>query len=381
MPSLPKKTQEAIFKAASEAYQLELIVSPETPNTVVIKGIYVLVEEAKLYLRDFFAGSCTADIKLLPKHVMLIGAKVRENFKRLIDKYGVDFALNLHTNSLEVSGETGKVYQAKADAMKFLETFFASEVHVFEASSSSCLRDLLSYNLVGDVAHIGAAVYPFRAMNRFFILSESPAGLVAAKAVLQNKQQQWSELNESVDFEEFMYPMIIGKNGAAISALCKETHVSIEINRANLKLEIKGASKQVVQDAKAVISRRVEKMRAEHWEMTISQELIGFIIGKQGVTINKIRAESGANVDFDAKLYVLKVTGAQEKVEAAKEMILDIVAAEEKNKAQTRYVSIPAAAIPCVIGTKGATSRGIQDESGARLDVDRVLNRCVLKGR
>lgn len=156
--------------------------------------------------------------------------------------------------------------------------------------------------------------------------------------------------------------------------------MSIEINRVTLKLEIKGATKQIVQDAKDTITKRIEKLRSEHWEVPVSGDMIGLIIGKQGATINKIRAESGANVDFDAKLYVLRVSGGEDKVADARAMIEEIIAAEEKNKASTRYVSIPAAAIPCVIGTKGNTSREIQNVSGARLDVDRVNLRCVLKG-
>ena len=62
-------------------------------------------------------------------------------------------------------------------------------------------------------------------------------------------------------------------------------------------------------------------------------------------------------------------------------MVQEIISAEEKNRASVVYVAIPQAAIPAVIGTKGNTSKNIQSVSGARLDIDRTTNRCVLKGR
>jgi hypothetical protein len=63
----------------------------------------------------------------------------------------------------------------------------------------------------------------------------------------------------------------------------------------------------VVAAAKVTLAEKIEKLRKQHWELAIDAELVGIVIGKQGVVINKIRQDSGAHIEIDPTTKILKV--------------------------------------------------------------------------
>ena len=73
--------------------------------------------------------------------------------------------------------------------------------------------------------------------------------------------------------------------------------------------------------------------------------------------------------------------GAEDKVLAAKTAILELLSSTEARQAGNTVVSIIPAAIPVIIGAKGATIRELQEKTGVRFDFDRVASKCALKGR
>jgi polyribonucleotide nucleotidyltransferase len=102
----------------------------------------------------------------------------------------------------------------------------------------------------------------------------------------------------------------------------------------------------------------------------------GGLIGQGGATIRRIQDETGARVDVDADrdalVCTVTISGTPDSMEAARLMVESLV-------------NPPSVAIECdqrrigdVIGPNGATITGIQDQTGARIDVDSNVNPCTI---
>lgn len=74
------------------------------------------------------------------------------------------------------------------------------------------------------------------------------------------------------------------------------------------------------------------------------------------------------------------MSGEADEVAAVKARIEDFLITERRNSFVLE-VSVPSAAFPIVIGSKGATIRELQQNSGCRLDLDRNRLMAILKGR
>ena len=73
--------------------------------------------------------------------------------------------------------------------------------------------------------------------------------------------------------------------------------------------------------------------------------------------------------------------GAEDKVAAAKEAILELLTAAEAKQAGSKVLILPPNSIAIIIGSKGSTVRELQEKTGVRFDFDRVHNKCSLRGR
>ncbi len=105
--------------------------------------------------------------------------------------------------------------------------------------------------------------------------------------------------------------------------------------------------------------------------ITIPTENIRDVIGKGGETIRGIQDETGASIDIheDGTVYV---GGVGESVAAADKMLEVVPGPREDTRSSApkiQTITIPTENIRDVIGKGGETIRGIQDETGASIDI------------
>ncbi|XP_030043422.1 tudor and KH domain-containing protein [Microcaecilia unicolor] len=137
--------------------------------------------------------------------------------------------------------------------------------------------------------------------------------------------------------------LIIGRQGAIIKQLRKETGARIDVDdsenaRGDRVLLISGIPVQVCR-AKETIRRILSENMPVSEELLVPQRAVGRIIGRGGETIRVISKSSGAKVfcsrEPDDKLALTRtitVTGTQKEVEAAKQLIQEKVLEEEALK-------------------------------------------------
>jgi hypothetical protein len=173
--------------------------------------------------------------------------------------------------------------------------------------SSGCLRSVCSPACLGEVqAATGAQLFPNRPLSCVNVIG-APAAVEAAVAQLKARVAGWTEKRAFVPVEEFMLPRIVGKNGSIIAALEKQHDVKLAVNRSERRLEIEGRDREVVIAASRALTVVVEELRNEHWQTVVDAPLIGALLGKQGAHIKKLRAESLANFNMDARTNTLTV--------------------------------------------------------------------------
>lgn len=129
---------------------------------------------------------------------------------------------------------------------------------------------------------------------------------------------------------------------------------------------------------------RLQEMAGEHAgrsaEVSIGAWAIPALVGKKGVNIKKLRADTGAEIDIQrgGDRATVVITGATPEIVEAGRAAVDAVA--ERMGRFCEVVSVTSRGIGIVIGKGGSTVRRIQEETKASLDVVRDSNTVSIKG-
>lgn len=95
---------------------------------------------------------------------------------------------------------------------------------------------------------------------------------------------------------------------------------------------------------------------------------VGAVVGRGGSHINAIQAQSGAQVNIDDN--VCTVSGTTEQMAAAKELIAEYIEHNGPKPNATCTLTVGDEGKFIVLGPKGKTIRALQDDTGARLNLE-----------
>lgn len=300
--------------------------------------------------------------------------------KDIASKYQTEITSDNTNCSIRIKGEYSKLKETRKIVILALQTLFPSEYCSFPVPLYF-LQDLASHTLDETLVGTGAKFELDLPLGCVLIRAEpNTDAVMVALNLLKKKQLLWSDLHPVIPIEDYLLPSFVGKNGTTIVQMEKDLGVRIRVNRIEKRLEIENSdNKQIVSKAYEAVSSKVEKMRASHWEVTMTPEMLGAFIGKDGVNIKKYRADTNCNIDIDNKTEVLRVTGEPHCVADAKAKILEFIREEEKSNSLLE-VSVPPLSYPVIIGTKGSIAKEIQTKTGCRLELDRNRQIVILRG-
>lgn len=116
-------------------------------------------------------------------------------------------------------------------------------------------------------------------------------------------------------------------------------------------------------------------------EIKIPSSYTGYVIGRGGSTIRKLREDYSVKIYFDdgckdsKDTTLVEISGGPENVDRAEAAIKQLIHDKESQPEPIKIViPIPVEFIGRIIGKQGATIRQLQKESGAKLTVDRGEN-------
>eukprot|EP00428_Durinskia_dybowskii_P083445 CAMPEP_0170415774 /NCGR_PEP_ID=MMETSP0117_2-20130122/32790_1 /TAXON_ID=400756 /ORGANISM="Durinskia baltica, Strain CSIRO CS-38" /LENGTH=268 /DNA_ID=CAMNT_0010673771 /DNA_START=24 /DNA_END=831 /DNA_ORIENTATION=+ len=103
------------------------------------------------------------------------------------------------------------------------------------------------------------------------------------------------------------------------------------------------------------------------------------VIGIKGAQVNEIQTQTGTKIDVDFETDPCKcyVKGDPEAVMKAKKVLLTIAMQIEDDGSE--YIDLPKSTSGAVIGAQGQRIRDFQEQSGARIDVDKTGPRCRVR--
>ena len=368
---------KALADEVSSLYDTEAIVKD---NEITIKGTAYIAEEAKKYVQNKTANSLEYTIDLKSHQLSALRAITCErSFRGIADRNNISISIDEKSLSLNVKGAGPNVHNAKIEVIKLvLCSTFPTEFLIMEFELST-LKDIASPKMVMEIEEAtGAKLMVERSHACLFVMGDTNSVITAAQ-MIKDKKKIWEKLHAFFDIQEFMLSSIVGKQGTNIIALQKETETTINVNKKSMQLEVIASSADNMAKAKTLIQNKIDKLKKEHWEIELPIALLKLFIGKQGSNINKVRTETGASVEIVDKSCVVKVTGNESSVSAARETILKFLDIETEKNFQID-LPIPPDAIGLIVGSKGTKIKEIHDVSDAKIDIDKLKNILIIKG-
>ena len=195
--------------------------------------------------------------------------------------------------------------------------------------------------------------------------------LAALKAVLDSYKKV--EIKGTTD----ELGALVGKSGAVVQQLTKDTGAQMKIDRAAGCVLVSGESEKV-KAAVVRITAVLEKFRRENVVMEVNKEFIPSLIGKGGENIKKFREEAGVNIDLGARgTGTITLRGDEEKIKTAQEKLLEMA---DRYKKENVSVRIRPEAYSALIGKGGENIQKIQADTGTQIDVRRDQNLVFVRG-
>lgn len=343
---------------------------------IAIRGPQKIISEAKKYLTEQITDSATCTVELMDQQYLALAEEQELNFRQIRDVHGVGVTMDAEKQAIVITGRTASVMKAKSHVYRMLDFLFTAEFASLPMDSL-CLDEACTYVFSHDVfEQTGAKLSVDRPLQCVRIRGSADS-VAAALVLIRDAQTHWRKCFASIPIEENTVGML--KRGTVVAALEKDTESSITVDRYGSRVVVRAPNETAVQKAVAAIEDRLVRLQRENWEVVLDDRMFGPMIGKQGAHVTKLRTETGATIDMDARTRTVKVSGPEEKVALAKERILAFLKDMQKEAYSVR-LRVPANAFSAIVGTKGATINGIQSSSGVRIDLDRLESLAILRG-
>jgi hypothetical protein len=247
--SLTKQESDAILKLTSDIFGVEIVPAKATAansTAVDIKGAFAVVQESKAFLANRFSCIDQRRIPLLHKNSfdqllqgLTISKKDSISLKQIQSKYStveITFSDTTGGCSLEVKGPDDTVSQAFAELLHLVERVLRLEFVALRDFSVPFLLETINTQSLRELREKGVNVEFDRVLGHVYLAGPHEL-LPVARSLLTDKFAAWTSLNKSLDIEEFMVPLIVGKNGSNIGVWTEEAKVALQVNKRLLKLE------------------------------------------------------------------------------------------------------------------------------------------------
>lgn len=201
----------------------------------------------------------------------------------------------------------------------------------------------------------------------------------AAAITTEPTSQEDGEISTSIPAGDD--PLIfIGKGGATIQMLQDNTGAKFHLDRVTNQLTITGKEDAVERgllEARSILAGEAERKANETTEkVTWGGDAIKAVIGRGGQNIRAAQEATGAKIDADVDAGTLVITGPREMVQAALTLCHNAAFGEAQDVMELGSRN----AVNVVYGPNFMTIRGLQDETGCKLDIERGGTKLKLSG-
>lgn len=185
-------------------------------------------------------------------------------------------------------------------------------------------------------------------------------------------------VEETIDVPPEMFGLIIGRGGQTIKKLQDDSSAKVAVDKTSNAVHLSGPSDCVAHARDLIVELLGEgAARDDKTEESIDipPEMLGRIFGHGGKDVKRLQDESGARIKVKVDLNVIQLSGTTECVARANELIVDWIAAAAEGVEE--IMNVPSELMGKIIGKGGQTVNTLQDDSGARISVDKDDNTKV----
>ena len=211
--------------------------------------------------------------------------------------------------------------------------------------------------------------------------SKAKAKEIAPVPIITTEPSQQEDGEISTTIPAGDDPLIfIGKGGATIQQLQDNSGAKFHLDRSTNQLTITGREDAVERglvEARSILAAEADRKANETSEkVTWGKDAIKAVIGKGGQNIRATQEATGAKIDADVEAGTLEITGQREIVQAALTMCHNAAFGEAQDVMELGSRN----AVNVVYGPNFTTIRGLQDETGCKLDIARGGTTLNLSG-
>lgn len=190
-----------------------------------------------------------------------------------------------------------------------------------------------------------------------------------AAAEMRAAIEKHHRTNASLNVGPDMALSVIGKGGEAVRAMETEFKVRIRVDQHSGEISIRSDDEESLAAAVARIREQtgMDKPCVEvAYRRSKQDQVLPLVFGRQGSSLRRLQDEHGVVVAVDRKRCVLLVRGDEPSIEAAAEALRATVKDGSKTVVE---LFVPAAAVPGIIGRRGAAIRMLERLTRAGIDL------------
>ena len=359
--------------------------SIQNQDTIVFQGTLRQVEEAKKYALEVLSDQSKTHIPLRPHHAQYLvdSEEAKRKLQQSALSAGATACITPESSTISLTGPCACMTKARLNVYRLLDFLFPLEF-------SSVVADPLTLQYLWNDSvgrHALMRLFPDATVEFDFVMSCIRVVVEESSllhVVVEHVRQMVADVKRRVcSLELSMQEMeALQSRKAVLQRVEKESGAAIHLpKRDQMGVTILGSDESAVETAKTALLEAIQTILRENWTVKLTGDVIGSLIGKQGANVKKLRAETKANIDIDARTGVVKVSGKEDHVNEAKRRIVEFVEEKEMENHVMKILVTPKC-FGTIIGPKGATIREIKAASGVTfIDVDRQSNHVVLRGR
>jgi len=187
------------------------------------------------------------------------------------------------------------------------------------------------------------------------------------------------QTSESVSIESHQRSLIIGRGGETIRKLQEDSGARIDLDKDTGECKVRGSQAGVTSAMKAIKAILKKDADTVTEAMDCPHNRFGLVIGRGGETIRALSNEFKVQINTDDQNDQINVRGSKKNVKKAIAKIESILAKQKAagpfgplaDGVESEIIEVADNLKGRIIGTRGATIKKLQAESGAKIDFAR----------
>ena len=301
---------------------------------------------------------------------------------RLQDRFAVSLEPESRSNdenspSIKLQIKVQGAEEQVDECIKYLASFEKQAGEVECATENlSAVVGTKAKRLIDLQNEFGVYVSIDREAAVFRVFHEDTDQISACMEKLTQLVEEYMQREENISIDPRMASSIIGKGGANIQQLQKDTKCFITIDREDRSRVILKGTRSALDAAKEQMQLLCDKFAQENQTIQFPPKLVGVLIAQSGNLIKKLEKTHGVRINVNRRDGSVLISGSVESVVAAKDELASI----QESCGEETIKPVSAEEIGMVIGKAGATIQRLTSTYKCEINIDRKSNAIVCTG-